>query len=98
MPDNQDQFDQLRRQYGTSEQIPDEVLYNFLQEIRQDLVNFAKLGSNGIPESILGKEVRRRSETDLFWMARYLTWETNPHSEKGTKPISENLIDEEHYR
>ena len=98
MPNNADRFDALYDQYGGYENIPNDVLYDFLQEIRQDLIHLARLGTDAIPSSSLGKEVRRRSETDLFWLARYFTWETNPHSEKGTKPISENLITEEYYR
>lgn len=96
--DNQDRFDSLQDQYGGKEAIPNDVLYDFLLSIRQDLINMAKLGSDHIPNSALGREVRRRSKTDLFWLARYFTWETNPHSEKGTRPISENLITEEYYK
>jgi len=98
MPSFSDQIDALYDQYGGYELIPNEALYDLLQGGRQDLVNMAKLGSDHIPNSNLGKEVRRRCETDLFWMARYFTWETNPHSEKGTKPLSENLITEECYK
>ena len=62
MPSNQDQFDVLQDQYGSKEAIPNDVLYEFLQSIRQDLINMAKLGSDHIPNSSLGKEVRRRSK------------------------------------
>jgi hypothetical protein len=93
-----EKIDALVLKHGSYKAIPNESLYDLLQEIRPDLVNMAKLGSDHIPKTNLGIEVRRRSETDLFWLARYFTWETNPHSEKGTKPISENLIDEEHYQ
>ena len=92
---NSDRFDALHDQYGGYENIPHQVLYDFLQEIRPDLINFMKLGTETIPNSSLGKEVRRRCQTDLFWMARYFTWETNPFSENGSKPISENKIEED---
>ena len=98
MADNETNFDFLEDQYGSKELIPNSVLYEFLQKIRPDLVNMAKLGSDHIPNSSLGREVRRRSKQDLMWLARYFTWETNPFSEKGTKPISENLITEEYYQ
>ena len=91
-------FDDIIKQYGSPSEVPHNVLYEFLVANRQNIVNKSKLGTDHVPTSILGKEVRHRSETDLFWLARYFTWETNPHSEKGTKPISENLIDEEHYK
>lgn len=93
-----EKIDALYEQYGSYKEIPNDVLYSLLLDIRPDLINMAKLGNDHIPNTNLGKEVRRRSESDLFWLARYFTWETNPHSEKGTKPISENLITEEYYR
>ena len=98
MADNSERLDSLHDQYGGYEKIPHEILYDFIQEIRQDLVNMAKLGSDAVPNTKLGREVRRRCETDLFWMVRYFTWETNPHSEKGTKPLSENLITQDPYQ
>ena len=98
IPSNSDRFDTLHDQYGGYDQIPHEVLYDFLQEIKTDLINLAKLGTDTIPKSALGREVRRRTETDLFWMARYFCWQSNPHSENGTKPLSENLITEEDYK
>ena len=83
--------------YAAAKFIPNDELYSFLQEIRPDLVNTMRLGSDHIPNSRVGKEVRRRCQTDLFWMARYFTWETNPFSENGTKPLSENKIEEDPY-
>ena len=110
--DNADKFDLLIKKYGgdstpdetpgdfysRASRIPDEDLYNFLQEIRPDLVNMMSLGTDHIPNSPLGREVRRRCESDLFWLARFFTWETNAHSERGTKPLSENLITREYYQ
>ena len=97
-PDNQDRFLALCEKFGGADTIPNDDLYSYLLEVRQDLINIQKLGTEHIPESRVGFEVRRRCETDLFWLTRYMTWETNPHSEKGTKPLSENLITEEYYK
>lgn len=91
-------FNDLAQQSGGASGIPNDDLYQYLQENRINLTNEAKLGIDRIPASPLGREVRRRSKQDLFWLARYFTWETNPASDGGLKPISENLIDEEHYR
>ena len=92
---NSDKFDALHDQYGGYDKIPNDILYDFLQEVRQDLINLAKLGTDTIPESKLGIEVRRRCQTDLFWMARFFCWETMPYSEAGTKPVSDNKIEED---
>ena len=91
-------FDELVENYKTPDLIPNEELYDFLVDNRENLINIAKLGINQIPESKLGQEVCRRCKTDLFWMARYFTWCTNPFSENGTKPISENKIEEDPHR
>lgn len=80
------------------DKIPHEDLYTYLVENRQDLINEAKLGVTRIPDSKLGKEVRRRCKADLFWMARYFTWITNPISEGGFKSFTENIFDEQYYR
>jgi phage terminase large subunit-like protein len=84
-------FEELSEQHGGERQIPNDVLYGYLDTYRGDLINEAKLGVDRIPQSRLGKEVRRRSKQDLMWLAGYFTWETNPHQE-GWKPISHNMI------
>ena len=89
-------FSQLCEIHGSPDLIPDEVLYEYLDSNRQNLVNEAKLGSDRIPNSKLGKEVRRRTKSDLFWFARYFGWETNPVA--LGRPVSFNAIDEENYR
>ena len=96
--ENKDKFDDLVQQYGDAPSIPSEVLYDFLSSNRENLVNIAKLGINHVPESILGEEVRRRCKTDLFWLARYFTWGTNPFSENGSRSIEENKIEEDPHR
>lgn len=90
-------YDELIDEYGGGPQIPSSELYNYLLLVRQDLINEAKLGIRRIPDSSLGREVRRRCKTDLMWLARYFTWISNPASENGTKDFTENIFDEEFY-
>ena len=97
MPDNSDRFDSLYEEYGGYDKIPNGVLYTFLQGIREDLINIAKLGVDTIPKSRLGTEVRRRCQTDLMWMARYFTWVTNPASDNGDRSFEDNIFNEEYY-
>ncbi|MDE2107202.1 MAG: hypothetical protein KGL39_58940, partial [Patescibacteria group bacterium] len=91
-------FDDLIEEYKDPSRVPNDILYDFLLQNRPNLVNISKLGLDTIPKSKLGQEVRRRCETDLFWLARWFTWETNPASDNGTKPITENWITEEYYK
>ena len=92
-----DKFDLLQEQYGGKQEIPNEALYKFLLEERENLINHAKLGVDTIPNSSLGKEVRRRCQTDLMWMAQYFTWITNPASDNGTVPFESNIFNEQFY-
>lgn len=88
-------FQELSDSYGGSARdIPNDILYGFIDSGRENLINVSKLGVDKIPASPLGKEVRRRCKQDLLWLVGFFLWETNPHSE-GTKPISENFITEE---
>lgn len=83
--------------YSAAKYIPNDVLYEFLQSIRTGLVSKMQSGIDHIPNSRLGKEVRRRCQTDLMWMARYFTWMTNPASDNGARPFEDNIFDEEFY-
>ena len=83
--------------YKQSSLIPNGDLYDFLLGIREDLINQAKLGIDRLPSSRVGKEVRRRCQTDLMWLARYMTWMTNPASDNGLVPLENNIFDEEFY-
>ena len=85
-------FDQLVQQHQTPELVPNEILYEFLVENKQNLLNVAKLGLDHIPQSILGKEVRRRGQRDLKWLAKYFLWDAMIASENGTKPVTENFF------
>ena len=87
-----EQIDSLYDQYGGYDQIPNEDLYNLLQEGKQDLINMAKLGSDHIPNSKLGQEVRRRSIADLRWLAKYFLWDAMSVSENGDIPVTENIF------
>jgi phage terminase large subunit-like protein len=58
---------------------------------KQDLINRAKLGP--LANSEAGQEVRRRCEQDLFWLARWFTWNTSPWG--VDKPVSQNEITRE---
>lgn len=83
--------------YAAAAFIPNDALYEFLQSIRSDLVNMMQLGVDHIPNSRVGKEVRRRCQTDLMWLAQYFTWVSNPASDNGNRPFGENIFNEEFY-
>lgn len=87
----------LEKEYGTYKEIPNDLLYQYLMENYEDLINEAKLGVERIPKSKLGQEVRRRCKTDLMWMARYFTWGTNPISENGFRSFEDNIFDDKFY-
>lgn len=91
-------FDDLVAKFGEPQLIPHDDLYNWLVEHREDLINEQKLGLERIPESGLGREVIRRCKTDLFWLARYFTWCSNPEGDAGHRSISDNLILGEAYK
>jgi hypothetical protein len=92
MSGNRDRFDSLQDQYGSKENIPNDILYSFLLEIKQDLVNLSKLGSDTVPTSSLGKEVRRRCVFDIRWLAHYFLWDAIPASDGGILPIEKNIF------
>jgi hypothetical protein len=92
VPDNGDRFDALLEQYGGKELVPNDVLYDFLIEIKPDLINMMKLGVDHVPNSSLGQEVRRRSIADLKWLAKYFLWDSMSVSENGDIPVTENIF------
>ena len=87
-----EQVDRLYDQYGGYELIPNEDLYFCLRDGKQDLINMAKLGLDHIPNSNLGKEVRRRSIADLTWLAKYFLWDSMSVSNAGELPVTENIF------
>lgn len=91
-------FQELSNKYGSADKISDQELYDFVNspEVRSSVLNARQLTLENLKKLPLVQEVRRRCKSDLFWMARYFTWETNPHN--GGMPIEKNIIDEEHYR
>src|ERR1700721_4307584 len=78
--------------YAAASFIPNEALYNFLVEIKPDLINLAKLGADCIPNSRVGREVRRRCQRDLRWMAQYFVWDSMSVSNAGETSVSENIF------
>ncbi len=91
-------FTELVAQYNTAPEIPNDVLYDYLETNREDILNEARLGVDRVPKSNLGLEVRRRCKTYLMWLAGFFLWRSNPISENGYKPFSENIFVEEFYR
>lgn len=89
-------FDNLVHKYEDAWKIPSNELFDYLLLSYEDLINEAKLGMDRIPNSPLGREVRRRCKQDLFFLARYFTWITNP-AFTGIG-VENNLIDEAHYK
>ena len=88
-------FDELVDKYGTAEEVPSEVLYEYLVENKQNIINIAKI--DDVTKFKLGIEVRRRSQTDLRWLAKYFLWDAMSASDGGTKPISENIFLDSQY-
>ena len=91
-------FPQMVEQYGAPDRIPDEVLGEWLYDtsVRADLINRAKLGTNKIPESSLGREVRRRAKSNLAWLVCYFLWDASPTG--FGRPLSDNGITVADYR
>lgn len=89
-------FKELATEYGAPN-IPNALLYEWLEEHREDLKAEASLGVERLPNSPSGQEIRRRSKCDLMWLARYFTWRSSQVNSDGDKPISLNLIDEQYY-
>ncbi len=86
-------FTELTTNYGSEVNIPDSVLYNFINH-PDKRASLAGSTLEAIKESRVGQEVRRRAKSDLYFLARYILWETNP--EGIGKDILDNLIEEPH--
>jgi hypothetical protein len=85
-------FTEFAEKFGGGSQVPSADLYNYLIEHKRDLVNEAALGVDRVPSSPLGKEVRRRSCTDLRWLAQYFLWDAMDASNAGEKPVTDNMF------
>ena len=83
-------FDEVVDQYGSPPDIPNEVLYDYLIENKQNIINMSKI--EDVTKFKLGVEVRRRSQRDLKWLAKYFLWDAMSVSENGELPISENIF------
>lgn len=84
---------ELTDMFGSIPNIPQDQLYEALINSKTALAAYEPAA---LRASSLGQYVTHLCKTDLFWMARYFTWETNPAGVE--KPISENNITEDPYR
>ena len=84
-------FDELVAQYGTPSGIPNDVLYEYLHENKQNIINISKI--DNVPQSKLGEEVRRRSVADIKWLAKYFLWDVISLSTTGNiGPVENNIF------
>lgn len=88
-------FVELCEKYGSPKNITDEELYNYLKspDVWEGIKSVSK---EEIDESPLGIEVKRRAKQDLFFLAKYFLWESNP--EGVGKEITENKVTEHTHR
>lgn len=91
-------FGPLVAAHGSPDKIPHDALYEFLNTNRELIAGLRRTDPTGFTRSELAVEVRRRCKRDLFWLARYFTWETTGESAGGTKPISENMLLEDTHK
>lgn len=91
----------LHQRYGDGNTIDDwskvshEDLYSFLSGNRSGLKEL--LDSGTLKYQPFAIETVRRCEQDLEWLAGYFLWETNPESEGGSRPITDNKICRENH-
>lgn len=95
-------WDDLMAQYGTPDRVPDDTFYAYInqEKFRAELSNKLSLGLEKYLEVMPGSEIwvegRRRARQNLFFLARYFCWETNPESVGRT--FAENKICEAVHR
>jgi hypothetical protein len=89
-------FEELAKQWESDDKIPDDALYSYIQSVRLVLTESWSSDPSAVPATRLGKEVRRRTQRDLFWVCRYFTWETNPACDG--RSVEYNLFTEDPYR
>ena len=94
---------ELKARYGSPEQIPDNELYLAVAEKQARLALGVKRETLGLEEYLkwlltqdFAIETRRRSKADLYFLSRYILWETNPES--AGKQFKDNLILEHVHR
>lgn len=95
---SRDLFQEFVDHHGGATRVPDEKLYQLLcnDEFREQMVAAAAKDWRTLPNLNLGMEVRRRCREDLFWLARFFTWESQ--SEGAGKPLGENAILDQTHR
>jgi phage terminase large subunit-like protein len=90
-------WEELISEHKAPQLVPDEILYNYLvrDDVKQSLIALRQV-EGALEKRSLYTEVRRRSKSDLFWLARYFTWDASAHNESGS--IDDNGIEEESHR
>jgi phage terminase large subunit-like protein len=94
---------ELKARYGSPAGIPDDELYLAINEEQARLALSKKREDLGLDEYLewllqqdFAIEVRRRSKSDLYFLSRYILWETNPES--AGKEFKDNFICEHVHR
>jgi phage terminase large subunit-like protein len=87
----------LKTRYGTPTGIPDDELYTAIAQPGSRHVLTKKLEDLGLDDYLtwllqqdFALEVRRRAKADLYFLSRYILWETNPES--AGKTFADNHI------
>jgi phage terminase large subunit-like protein len=90
-------WEELIDRYKQAELIENEELYRYLiqPEVRESLISLCQV-PGALQKRAVYTEVRRRCKTDLFWLARYFTWDRSPHNVSGD--IKENIIKAETHK
>lgn len=96
-------WDALKSTYGSPASVPDDKFYEVINEpaARAALAGkLEELGLDNYLEWLLTQdfaiEFRRRSKADLYFLSRYVLWETNPES--AGKSFADNFICEHVHR
>jgi len=92
------EFSDLVQAYGQPNKIPDRTLYDYVvrEDVWDSLCNREAVSFEQVRDSSLGQEVRRRMKQDLFFLACYALWGTNP--EGAGRPIEFNKMNEATHR
>jgi phage terminase large subunit-like protein len=103
MPEQMTPWAELKARYGSPDKIPDDELYFAIAEKQARLALGVKRETLGLEEYLkwlltqdFAIETRRRSKADLYFLSRYILWETNPES--AGKQFKDNLILEHVHR
>lgn len=96
-------WNDLKQAYGSPAGIPDEDLYAVISEHESRTALAAKRDEMGLEDYLqwlltqdFALETRRRAKADLYFLSRYVLWETNPES--AGKSFKDNFICEHVHR